>query len=930
MKYFSKFLFILTACLIGFSNMQAQSSGNCGAEGNETSVQWAFSPLDGKLTISGNGPMTNFTNSAGVNPIPWLTYRQDITTVDIGEGVTTVGDRAINNGLHITSVSIASSVTNIGYATFSNLPELISFTCRSEEPPALGEWAFADCPLSTATLYVPVGSIQAYTDSLGWKDFGTILNLEGASEDPVLSGNCGAAGNETNVHWAFSPSDKKLTITGTGAMADFPTGSTPWHQFGDNVKTVDIRDGVTTIGSYAFQNLFGIKSLIIAASVTNINFGALYNCRYLTSVTCLGAAPPSIDSNAFLYVPLSGNTLHVPVGSIQAYTDALVWGDFGTILNSKGASEDPVLSGTCGGEGNETNVHWAFSPSDGTLTISGNGAMADYNPYAVLPAPWYSFSGDMTTVNIEEGVTTVGECAFFHYYDITSVSIAASVTNIKYSAFDGCSGLTSVTCLSVGPPDLGYGDWVFTGISPTATLYVPVGSIRAYTESSWSEYFTNILNLNGDSEDPVVVTSIILDQSSVTLAVGATTTLTAIEHGNATHQAVSWHSSNPAVADTLSTDGLTAVVIAKAAGEAWIIATTIDGNHADSCLVTVQAEGTCGVNLRWTLQDSVLTVSGSGAMEDYETNSAPWYAHQNAIKSVVVEGEVTHIGSCAFYAPYSNLTSVTIGDSVKSIGNYAFGLCSALTSVTNLRLSPQTIDAKVFDDVDLSGIMLYVPAGGSRRSYLKAAVWKNFKKVQRVGITEPNSDATLSDLVVSSNDQEFGIVPQFSSERTYYTLSVASSVSSVTIAATPNDPEAIIVSGDGAWQLTTGNNILEVMVEAENEDLKTYKIAVTRELNTDIPSVAEPVEAVEAGEVQVYLHRQNLYIDSPEAERIAVYSITGALLCNFEKPVGKASFAVASTASTGSAAGFASTGSAARMLIVKGSSGWVRKLVSGN
>jgi hypothetical protein len=226
--------------------------------------------------------------------------------------------------------------------------------------------------------------------------------------------------------------------------------------------------------------------------------------------------------------------------------------------------------------------------------------------------------------------------------------------------------------------------------------------------------------------------------------------------------------------------------------------------------------------------------------------------------------------------------------------------------------------------------MLYVSAGGSRRSYLKAAVWKEFKKARRVGITEPNSDATLGDLAISSGDRKFPLVPQFFPGKTDYTLSVENSVSSVTVSATPNDPEAIIVSGDDLWQLTTGNNILEVVVEAENEDRKIYTVTVTRELNTDIPSVAEPVEAVEA---QVYLYRQNLYIDSPVAERIAVYSLTGALLYNFEKPVGKASFTVASTASTastGSAAGFASTGSAARMLIVKGSSGWVRKLAVGH
>ena len=93
--------------------------------------------------------------------------------------------------------------------------------------------------------------------------------------------------------------------------------------------------------------------------------------------------------------------------------------------------------------------------------------------------------------------------------------------------------------------------------------------------------------------------------------------------------------------------------------------------------------GTCGDNLTWNLTGGVLTISGTGAMNDYSGTSAPWYSYSYriSIKSVIVENGVTSIGNHAFYK-CSNLTSVTIPNSVTSIGEYAFSYCTGLTSVT--------------------------------------------------------------------------------------------------------------------------------------------------------------------------------------------------------------------------------------------------------
>ncbi|MCD8066898.1 MAG: leucine-rich repeat protein [Oscillospiraceae bacterium] len=98
-----------------------------------------------------------------------------------------------------------------------------------------------------------------------------------------------------------------------------------------------------------------------------------------------------------------------------------------------------------------------------------------------------------------------------------------------------------------------------------------------------------------------------------------------------------------------------------------------------------ETSGTCGDNLTWTLADGVLTISGTGEMEDYtfDSNPAPWYLTEESqsFTTVIIEGGVTTIGSNAF-SDCGGLTSITIPDSVTSIGRAAFSYCFALTSIT--------------------------------------------------------------------------------------------------------------------------------------------------------------------------------------------------------------------------------------------------------
>ena len=78
-------------------------------------------------------------------------------------------------------------------------------------------------------------------------------------------------------------------------------------------------------------------------------------------------------------------------------------------------------------------------------------------------------------------------------------------------------------------------------------------------------------------------------------------------------------------------------------------------------------------NLTWTLTaDGTLTISGEGAMKDYNSDDNPSPVYNNSdVKKIVIEDGVTSIGNYAFHS-CSSLTSITIPDSVTSIGNFAF------------------------------------------------------------------------------------------------------------------------------------------------------------------------------------------------------------------------------------------------------------------
>ena len=138
--------------------------------------------------------------------------------------------------------------------------------------------------------------------------------------------------------------------------------------------------------------------------------------------------------------------------------------------------------------------------------------------------------------------------------------------------------------------------------------------------------------------------------------------------------------------------------------------------------------GKCGPSAYWSFDSSTgtLTISGSGAMNDYEYgNDYPWMDYRDSIQTIVIGDQITQIGRYAFtgtacstikfgknvrsigeraFLECRNLNGdLTLPDSVQIVGNNAFSECTGLTGTLTLGSSLQTIGAGAFYDCSFSG-----------------------------------------------------------------------------------------------------------------------------------------------------------------------------------------------------------------------------------
>ena len=353
-----------------------------------------------------------------------------------------------------------------------------------------------------------------------------------------------------------------------------------------------------------------------------------------------------------------------------------------SLLPATALAADVVTSGTCGAEGNGSNLTWTLD-SEGLLTISGTGAMKDYAFYS-NKAPW-SYQ-EIRSAVIDNGVTSIGDYAFCHcdylasviipnsvtsigdsafvYSSLTSVTIPSSVTSIGGSAFQRCSSLTSVTI-----PDsvTSIGDHAFYDCTSLTSVTIPnsVTSIGGYAFRKCTS-LTGIWVAEGSSHYSSDAFGVLFNKDKTTLvqcpgAFAAYTipnSVTSIDDG-AFCECTSLKS-------VTIPDGVTSIGVDAFGGCASLISMTIPDSVTS---IGDNAFAGCRSLTSVTIPNSVTSIGDNT------------FDQCTSLTSVAIPGSVTSIGRYAFFY-CTSLTSVAIPDSVTSIGHGAFEGCASLTSVT--------------------------------------------------------------------------------------------------------------------------------------------------------------------------------------------------------------------------------------------------------
>ena len=287
----------------------------------------------------------------------------------------------------------------------------------------------------------------------------------------VGSGDCGKNGD--NVTWKLT-SEGTLTISGTGDMADFEWDGTPWYSVSSQVKSVVIKDGVTSIGDCAFGGCISLTSVSIPDGVISIGFAAFESCSLLTGVTIPNSVT-GIGDYAFGYCS-SLISVTIP-GSVTSIGEAAFAGGSTSVNVSR---ENKNYCSVDGGlyDKQKTTI---FHP--GKIQ---NGAF-----------------------RVPDGVNRIGDSAFFDCTSLTSVIIPKSVTSIGSLAFLGCIRLTNVTI-----PDgvTSIGDAAFAGSSTSINVSRENKNYCSVDGGLYNKQKTTILHpgkiQNGTFRIPDGVTSI--------------------------------------------------------------------------------------------------------------------------------------------------------------------------------------------------------------------------------------------------------------------------------------------------------------------------------------------------------------------------------------------------------------------------------------
>jgi len=530
--------------------------------------------------------------------------------------------------------------------------------------------------------------------------------------------SCGLALSETSVQGIGSCTQRDVLLPRYNGETEIVTIADNAFKNNTTINHVSIPYSVISVGSSAFYGCTGLMSVTLGNSVTSIGSSAFYNCSRLVEIYNKSSLKIKIGDRDNGYIAYYAKNVYTEEGGNKLSTDdagyvTYVDGEERILLAYNGTNTDLTIP-----SGITVIAEEVFKNRYDLTSVTIPDSVTSIGKDAFYNTAWYNnqpdglvyagkvaykYKGSMssnTSIVLKEGTLGIGDSAFYNLSGLTSITIPDSVTSIGYSAFIHCSGLTSITI-----PDsvTSIGDYAFRNCTSLTSVAIGNGvkSIGEYA-------FTNCKGL----------TSIIISDSVTDIGFRAFCNcigLTSVTIGNSVTSIGGWAFED---CSGLTTVNWNATSCTSAGSSSFPIfggcsnLTTVNIGDNVTTIPTYAFHGRSGLTrvtgsadnaskvVKQAMPNSFVVVITSG------TNISD-YAFRDCVglTSITIPDSVTSIGKDAFYntAWYNNQpdglvyagkvaykykgtmpenTSIVIEDDTFGIADYAFYGCTGLTSVT--------------------------------------------------------------------------------------------------------------------------------------------------------------------------------------------------------------------------------------------------------
>ena len=679
-------------CALCFSLNAVNYSGKCGGEGDGSNITWSFNTDTGLLKFEGTGKMANY-GPDGAFPSPWyFKYTDNIRSVEIGEGITSIGSCAFYRCVNLASAVIPEGVTTLGDSAFS--------ACRSLKE-----------------IYIP-----STVEKIGTRTFSWFVGLEKitvSENNPVFhsDGNCiietATKTLLTGCNTSVIPTDGSVTAIGDNAFSGCK-----------GLSSIVIPDCITSIGECPFvfcnSNLTVIFPMDSASYIHDVQSNYYNNCFIDTttkkliaicenSVIPTNGSVTSIGERALSYVP-ELPSINIPSAVTQIDASAFSGSSFEKVffLSSDVAIDDgadipasTVIYGDAGStaesyaqahgntfakvlySGSIYTMEWRIY-DDRVMLLSGIGSTGNYNN---SKRPWAEYEDSFSDVVVGEGITKLGDRTFYAYKKVLkSITLPNTLEYIGASVFSDCTALTEIKLPNNSLRSLG--NSAFGGCTGIKHFHIPgtvwsmhnsfsgCTGIETITVDWMSTYYRaeDGILYNLDKSEILFVysldgTTLTIPKTARNIQSSALDLCTELERFECEEGSTYYTAADGVLYANTSQGKMLAMAPKKLAGKLVV--------PDDVAVVGQNAFNGCTLLTEVQLPVSLTKIDGAT------------FRFCSSLAKINIPESVTYIGQRAFEGCSSLPEVLTIPKSVKYIGEYAFNGC---TSLKFIYIEPDSVE----------------------------------------------------------------------------------------------------------------------------------------------------------------------------------------------------------------------------------------------